>query len=145
MRKVRVHHFVVASIARPQSPTWRVSDLFGVSHWLDVPADTEFPYTVPRIHVFTRFYLWRAKPTTFHVRVLWQDHPSGIPEEIGFFGPYRVPFVRDAVARDCSFNLHNIRLQGVGIHSVELLRERRLAWQDAEWIPIARTYFIVER
>lgn len=109
MRRVRVHHFVLAGLARPQDPTWHASDLFRVSHLYDVPADTEFPYTVPRIHVFTRFYLERAKPTDFRVRVLWLDHPSGIPEEIGLFGPYRVPFSRAAVVRDCSFNLHNIR------------------------------------
>jgi hypothetical protein len=145
MRRVRVHHFVVAQLARPQDPAWRASDLFRVSHWYDVPADTEFPFTVPRIHAFARFYIKRAKPTDFGVRVLWLDHPSGIPEEIGLFGPYRVPFTRVAVARDCSFNLHNIRLQGVGIHSVELLRERVIAWTANEWLPIARTYFVVER
>jgi hypothetical protein len=144
-RKVRLHHFVLAQIVKPQSPTWRASDLFHVSHWIDVPADTEFPYTLPRIHLFARFYLERAKPTDFRVRVWWQDHPSGIPEEIGLFGPYRLPFARNEDVRDCSFNLHNIRLQGVGIHSVELMRESRVSWREDEWIPIARTYFVVER
>ncbi len=145
MRKVRIHHFVVAGLARPQDPAWRVSDLFRVSHWLDVPADTEFPFTVPRIHVFARFYLERARPTDFRVRVLWEDHPSGIPEQIGLFGPYRVPFTRSEGVRDWSFNLHNIRLQGMGLHSAELQRERIVAWAKGEWLPIKKTYYFVER
>lgn len=144
-RSVRVHHFVVAQIVKPQSQTWRASDLFHVSHWHDVPADTEFPYTVPRLQLFARFYLERAKPTTFRVRVVWYDHPSGVPEEIGLFGLYPVPFARNAVVHDCSFNLHNIRLQGIGRHTVELLQERVMRWSENEWVPINQTYFVVER
>jgi hypothetical protein len=122
-----------------------VSDLFGVSHWLDVPADTEFPYTVPRIHVFTRFYLWRAKPTDFHVRVLWLSTPGGMWQVVGYFGPFSVPFARDDTVHDRSFNLHNLRLEGVGMHRVELLRERKSGWNAGKWLRVAKTYFIVER
>jgi hypothetical protein len=58
-RRVRVHHFIVTGLARPQDPRWRACDLFRVSHWLGVPLDTEFPFTLPRIDVFVRFYLAR--------------------------------------------------------------------------------------
>jgi hypothetical protein len=119
--------------------------LFGVSHWIDVPADTEFPYTVPRIQVFTRFYLWHAKPTNFRVLVSWLNTPSGHPLVIGDFGPFTVPFTRNATARDASFNLHNIRLQGVGLHRVELVRERKLGWNAGELVTKATTFFEVER
>ena len=145
MRRVRVHHFVVAGLARPQDPAWRVCDLFRVSHWYDLPADTEFPYVVPRIHVFARFYLWRAKPAEFRVLVSWMNTPSGNPEEIGDFGPFTIPFTRDSTARDFSFNLHNVRLRGVGLHRVELVRERTRGWNAGELVPVATTFFVVER
>jgi hypothetical protein len=97
------------------------------------------------MQLFTRFFLMRAKPTNFRVRVVWEDHPSGAPEEIGVFGIFSVPFARNDIVHDCSFNLHNIRLLGVGRHTVELLRERVVFWNDDEWVPIARTFFYVER
>ena len=144
-RRVAVHHFVVADFVRPHGPTWRTSDLLGVSHWLDVAADTEFPYTVGRIHAFARFYLLRAKPTDFRVRVSWLNAPGGVSRVIGIFGPFAVPFSRDATVRDCSFNLHNIRLQGVGVHRVDLLREGKRGWTVEKCLRVARTYFVVER
>jgi hypothetical protein len=144
-RRVRVHQFIVTELTRPRSQSWRACDLFGVSHWVGVPEDTEFPYTVPRLQLFTRLYLDRARPTTFRVRLLWEDHPSGKAEEVGMFGPYSVPFGRAETVHDRSFNLHNIRLLGVGAHTVELLRERAATWPEDEWVPVARTYFYVER
>lgn len=144
-RRVRVHHFVLAELIRPESQSWRATDLFGASHWVDVPADTEFPYTVSRLQVFTRFYLDQAKPTEFRVLVSWLDHPSGAPVAVGDFGPFVVPFTRDATARDWSFNLHNLSLQGIGRYRVELVRERKVGWDAGELVPIATTYFVVER
>lgn len=144
-RRVRVHHFVLADVVRPQSQSWRATDLFGASHWRDVPADTEFPFTVPRMQLFTRFYLERAKPTTFRVRVSWLDSPDRVTRVIGHFGPFGVPFASDATTRDCSFNLHNVRLQGVGMHRVELVRERRSRWSPGKRVRVATTYFVVER
>lgn len=144
-KRVRVHTFVVAELVKPQSQSWRACDLFRVSHWLDVPADTEFPYTVSRLHVFTRFYLNRARPTDFDIRVRWLGAPGNTSRVIGNFGPFTVPFARDATARDCSFNLHNIRLQGVGVHRVELIRPRVRGWSAGKPVRVATTYFAVER
>jgi hypothetical protein len=146
MRRVSVHHFVVTEITKPQSVAWRRSDLFGVSYWVDVPQDTEFPKTLARLHLFTRFYLSRAQPTDFRVRVVWLDRVDSLDVEIGNFGPFPVSFARTSVVHDCTFNLHNIRLEGVGRHRVELLRLRSTAfWEAAEWVVIAQTHFYVER
>lgn len=144
-RRVSVHHFVLTEVTKPHSPSWRVSDLFGVSHWRDVPPDTEFPRTIARMQLFTRFYLQRARPTEFWLRVAWFRRHGEEPAELDTFGPYVVPFARDAVARDYSFNLHYVRLQGVGLHRIELLREPRIGSISVDFVPIARTYFIVER
>lgn len=144
-RRVRIHHFVVAEIVKPQTQSWRATDLFGASHWLDVPADTEFPHTIARVHLFARFYLRRAKPAEFQVRIKWLDTPNRRPRVIGNFGPLTVPFVQDTTARDWSFNLHNIRVQGVGVHRVELIRERAGGWKPGKPVRVATTYFVVER
>jgi hypothetical protein len=144
-RRVVVHHFVLADLARPETPAWRVWDLFRVSHWRGVPVDTEFPFTVPRMQLYTRFYLTRARPTRFSVRVFWDGHPSGLAEDLGTFGPYLVPFPTAVTVHDCSFTVHNLQLQGVGSHRVELLREQLRTWTADPWIPIYRTYFEVER
>jgi len=143
-RSVRIHHLVLASLVRPETNAWRASDLFHVSHWLDVPADTEFPYTVARMQLFARFYLTGASPTEFRVRITWLDTPWNVSQVIGSFGPFLVPFAADAKCRDCSFNLHNIRLQGTGEHRVDLLRVRR-GWNAGKLVRVAATYFNVER
>jgi hypothetical protein len=109
-----------------------------------VPADTEFPYTVPRMHLFGRFYLDRAKPTNFRVRIRWLDAP-GRPTVTGVFGPFTVPFVVDETVRDYSFNLHNVRLHGIGTHRVELIRERPGGWRPGQVVRVATTFFVVER
>jgi hypothetical protein len=135
----------VTEVAKPHSQTWRRSDLFGVSFWIDVPEDTEFPKTHARVQVFTRFYLRGAKPAEFRVRVIWLDRPDGVAVVIGQFGPFVTPFARDMVVYDCSFNLHNIRLEGIGRHRVELLRERNVPWKPLGRVVVARTHFFVER
>lgn len=143
-RRVSVHHFVANLTTRQYGPH-PTSDLLGVDYWHDVPVDAEFPRTIGRMDLFTRFYLERAKPVAFTVRVWWNDHPSGISESIGSYGPFPVPFrPRDGV-RDVAFRLHGVRLLGVGRYSVELLRERARGWQAGELASIARTDFSVER
>ena len=144
-RRVRVHQFLLTELTRPRSRSWRACDLFGVSHWVDAPTDTEFPYLVPRMQVFARFYLENAKPTEFLVRVRWLHAPGGVARVVGTFGPFVVPFAHDATARDCSFNLNNIQLQGMGLHRVELLRERTRGLKAGKLARIATTYFVVER
>jgi hypothetical protein len=144
-QRVRVHHFVLAELVRPEDVAWRVCDLFRVSHWRAVPVDTEFPFTVPRMQLFARFYLLQARPMEFRVRVPWLDAPDRVSRVIGHFGPFVIPFAQNAAARDCSFNLHNVQLQGVGMHCVELVRNRRVRWSPGKRVRVATTYFVVER
>jgi hypothetical protein len=144
-RRVRVHQFILTELTRPRSLSWRACDLFGVSHRIDTPEDTEFPYRVTRMQVFARFYLEHAKPTEFLVRVKWLQAPGGAAQLVGMFGPFTVPFAHDATARDCSFSMNNIQLQGVGLHRVELLRERQRGLKAGTLARIAATYFFVER
>ena len=143
-RRVTVHHFV-ANLTTRQYGEHPTSDLLGVDYIHDVPADAEFPRTILRMDLFTRFYLEQARPSEFFAQVWWIDHPSGTPEMLGQFGPFPVNFQVGAVFRDVVFHLHMIRLQGVGRHSIELLRERKRAWQAGELVAIARTHFFVER
>jgi hypothetical protein len=144
-RRVRIHHFVMANLVRPETNAWRASDLFHVSYWVGVSPDTEFPHTVPRMQLFARFYLDGARPMNFRVRVTWEEHPSGVPELLGDFGPYHEPFTRHPSVHDRSFTLHNLQLHGVGLHTIELLRERSSGWDAGEWIVIKETHFVVER
>jgi|HubBroStandDraft_5_1064220.scaffolds.fasta_scaffold156095_2 hypothetical protein len=141
--KVTVHHFVASTVTRQYGT--HTSDLLGVDYWREVPSDTEFPKTIIRMDLFTRFYLERAKATEFFVKIWWIDHPSGDPELIGSFGPFRVNFQRDQIVRDYSFHLHNVRLQGVGRHMIELQREVNRKWRRNDLATIARTHFMVER
>jgi hypothetical protein len=144
-RRVTVHHFVANDTTRTYGPGNPTSDLLGVDYWHDVPADAEFPRTILRMHLFARFYLDQARPTDFSLRVSWLDHPSGAPLVIGEFGPFTVNFRQDETARDVIFHLRMIHLEGVGRHSVELLREWKRGWRAGELVPIARTHFLVER
>jgi hypothetical protein len=144
-RQVRVHHFVLADVVRPQSQSWRAADLFGASHWVDVPEDTELPYTVTRLNAFTRFYLEQAGPTDFRIRVRWIDAPGKNPRVVGNFGPFTVPFAPDVGVCDWSFNLQYLRLQGVGLHRVDLICERPDGWDAGNPVRMATTYFVVER
>lgn len=143
--RVWVHQFVLTELTRPRSQTWRACDLFGASHWVDAPADTEFPYRVARMNLFTRFYLDNAKPTEFFVRVRWLQPPDRVARIVGTFGPFVLPFASDAAVRDCSFSLNNIQLQGVGLHRIDLLRVIRLRRKGRKRLRIATTYFAVER
>lgn len=144
-RRITVHHLMLANLVRPETNTWRASDLFHVGYWVDVPADTEFPHTVPRMQLFARFYLTNARPTDFRIRVVWEDHPSGVPELLDDFGPYPEAFTRHPNVHDRSFTLHNLQLHGVGRHTIELLRQRTSGWDAGEWKAIKETHFVVER
>lgn len=144
-RRVRVHHFVANETTRTYGHGNRTSDLLRVNYWHEVPADTEFPRTLLRMDLFTRFYLHRANPCDFFLQVVWLDHPSGTQELLGHYGPFSVNFRRDETVRDVTFNLHLIRLQGVGRHRVELLRESKRGWQAGTLVAMAETYFLVER
>jgi hypothetical protein len=142
---VSVHHFVANLTTRRYGPGQRTSDLLVVDYWHDVPPDTEFPHSIARMDLFTRFYLDQARPAVFRVQVTWLDHPGGAPEVIGDYGPFPVDFRSDESVRDVAFRLPMIQLQGAGRHSVELLRVFTSGWRAGESVSIAVTHFFVER
>src|SRR5262245_4459786 len=112
-RRVAVHHFVANMTTRQygQHPT---SDLLGVDYIHEVPADTEFPRWLPRIDVFTRFYLNQAKPTKFLIRVIWRSAPEALRPCQQRFGPFTISFQPTDVVHDHVFRLVNVRLNGTG-------------------------------
>jgi hypothetical protein len=144
-KRVKVHHFVVANFVRPENNQWLASDLFHVSYWLSVPADTEFPYLAPRLHVFARFILRDARESEFKIRLLWDDPSRDVDVLLLESGPYTVPRARGLLIHDRSFNLHNIQLRGVGTHTIELHRLKRVRGGFSEWLKVHETYFYVER
>lgn len=144
-RRVSVHHFVANNTTRRYGPGNRTSDLLGVDYQQDVPADAEFPRMLARMDLFTRFYLDRAKPADFFVRVWWNDHPGGEAELVGSHGPFHVDFRAGVPVHDAVFRINMMQLQGTGRHTVQLLRERKRGWRAGELVSIAMTHFFVER
>ena len=143
-RRVAVHHFVANLTTRQYGPH-PTSDLLGVDYWHDVPPDTEFPRTITRMDVFTRFYLRRANPVEFSVRIRWLDTPERKPRTIGHYGPYLVSFLPTHQVHDHVFHVSHIRVQGVGRHDVYLVRKRDAGWQGRRFVKVAETHFSVER
>jgi hypothetical protein len=144
-RRVSAHHFVVSKLARSHGPGQTAWDLLDIDYWRTVSADAEFPKVFGRLDAFARFYLEQARPTVFRVQVSWVDHPSGVPEVVGDYGPFRVAFHHAETVRDVSFRLPTIQLQGTGRHRVELLRPVKSGWRAGELVLIAVTHFYVER
>jgi len=143
-QKVSVHHFIANLTTRQYGPH-PTSDLLGVDYIHDVPADTEFPRTLARVDLFTRFYLNGAKPTEFFVRVLWLDSPTPKLRRIGRYGPNLVSFQPNEAVHDHVFKVVNLRLAGAGRHRVLLLRKRTANWRGKRLAIIAQTHFTVER
>jgi hypothetical protein len=142
-RRVTVHHFVANLTTRQYGPH-PTSDLLGVDYVHDVSADTEFPCWIPRVDLFTRFYLRRAQPIEFTIRVRWLD-ARGAGKFRQHFGPFSVPFQLTDSVRDWSFRLNNVQLDGVGRYEVLLLRRKRVGWDPDAWVKYAETHFVVER
>ena len=67
-RRLEVQFCVLNDITRRYGPH-PTSDLLGVDYFRPVPADTEFPYTMPRLDLFVRFLVARLGPTEIAVRV----------------------------------------------------------------------------
>jgi hypothetical protein len=143
-RRVTVHHFV-ANTTTTQSGLHPTSNLLGVDYWHDVPADTEFPRRIGRMDLFTRFYIRKAKPVEFFVRVLWLDTPTGTPRIIGRYGPELVSFRPDETVRDHVFKVIHLQLEGTGRHRILLLRERPDAWGGKRFAVVTETHFFVRR
>lgn len=146
-RRVTVHHFVANKVTRQHGPGSSARDLLDVDYWRSVPGDTEFPKVFGRLDVFTRFYLSRAKPTDFLVKVWWEDNPRRRRELVGEYGPFRVPFQPGDLVLDRVFRLYNLEFRGTGRHTIRLIRDRAANRSplSRRWVTIAQTHFTVER
>src|SRR5690349_9309636 len=122
-RRVTVHPFV-ANLTTRQSGPHPTSDLLGVDYIYEVPADTEFPRWLVRVDLFTRFYLRRARPTQFLIRVIWRDAPTSRQPCARHYGPFAIPFQPADVVHDHAFRLVNVQLDGAGWYDVVLYRRR---------------------
>lgn len=142
-RRVAVHHFVANLTTRQYGPH-PTSDLLGVDYIHAVPADTEFPRLIPRVDLFTRFYLRDAKPTTFLIRVNWREAPASQQPCRRKYGPFTLPFQPTEIVRDYAFRLTSVRLDGVGWYDVVLYR-RRSDSRGRYWQKLAETHWYVER
>ncbi|MBY0458434.1 MAG: hypothetical protein K2V38_13930 [Gemmataceae bacterium] len=144
-RRVAVHHFVANLTTRQHGPH-PTSDLLGVDYVYEVPPDTEFPRFVPRIDLFTRFYLRNAPPCEFFVRVWWLDAPRRRRGQMtGEHGPFTVPFPVNALVYDHVFRIANLRLSGLGVYALRLVRYHRNQWDPKRAGLLAQTHFRVER
>jgi hypothetical protein len=143
-RRVRVHAFLAAATVS-QSGLHPTSNLLGVDYWHEVPADAEFPRTIARLDLFTRFYLQNASPTEFIITIRWLDSPSRQERRPVRFGPFVVNFQRNEFVRDHSFRAINIRLSGVGRYSIRLVREVKPDWHGRRFVRLAETQLYVQR
>ena len=142
-RRIAVHHFV-ANLTTRQYGSHPTSDLLGVDYVHEVPADTEFPRWLPRVDLFTRFYLSGAKPTEFLIRVVWRSAPDSRQPCYRHYGPFIVAFLPTEVVRDHAFRLVNIRLDGVGWYDVILYRRRNDRVRGRVWRKLVETHWYVE-
>lgn len=144
-RRVAVHHFV-ANLTTRQYGSHPTSDLLGVDYVHELPADTEFPRWLPRVDLFTRFYLDDAEPCEFFVRAWWMDHPRRRKGQLtGEHGPFTVPFRPGVAVYDHVFRVLNIRLPGEGRYELKLVRYRSGGLKRGGAAIFARTHFRVER
>lgn len=145
VRRVAVHHFV-ANLTTRQYGAHPTSDLLGVDYVHDVPADTEFPRWLPKLDVFTRFYLRNAAPVEFYIRVWWLDHPRRRKGQMtGEHGPFRVDFQPGELVHDHVFRLVNLHLPGVGRYALRLVRYTQGGWDAGRPALLAQTHFRVEK
>lgn len=87
--------------------------LIGVDYVHQLPADTEFPRTVRKLDVFTRFFVYGGGPETVRVEVWWLS-PDGTDRQLIHGYNHEVPFDPTESVRDWVFRLTNVRLPGEG-------------------------------
>src|SRR4051794_24444049 len=122
MARLRVQHWVAClrgQVIPPVGPQ-NFYNLLGVGYTYTAAADTEFPWVVPRLDMFARFFDGKGA-ADFEIRLIWADAPDG-PREINTFGPWRVTFRPKEASRDHNFRLLNVPIIGVGRYQIELHR-----------------------
>ncbi|MFO0847003.1 MAG: hypothetical protein U0871_00380 [Gemmataceae bacterium] len=118
--------------------------LIGVDYAHQLPADTEFPRTVRKLDVFTRFFVYGGGPETVRVEVWWLS-PDGTDRQLVHGYNHEVPFDPTESVRDWVFRLTNVRLPGEGRYAVRVCRLVRTRARGLHWRPLRADYFQVAR
>ena len=142
--RIVVHHFVANATTTRYGPH-PTFNLLGVDFWQVFPPDAEFPQAVRQIDLFTRFYLTRARPAEFMIRVYRMNSAGQAVEKMDEFGPFAVDFHRSEIVRDRSFRITNVRLTGTGNYAIRILCQRRSGWRAGKWAILRETHFRVEQ
>lgn len=118
---IQVQHWALTTLARSYGGR-EAFDLFEVAYELTVPADTEFPRTIPRLDMFLRVFATDAGPTRLRVRVYHEPRPGRWQLRSEYGDPRHVMALPDPgeVVHSRSFRMPNVSLGGVGLHAVAL-------------------------
>ena len=139
--KVQVQHFVACLEVRVDGPVQlgRPCHLTDVSPVYGIPADRPYPVVVPRLDLFTRFFVREPGAADFEVRVVWLDGEGGRPERLEVYGPWSVVFQPGESMRDFLFRVVNVPLHGPGRYAFrlrDLNRRRTIAAEYLEIVPL---------
>jgi hypothetical protein len=121
MARLRVQHWVAcleAQVVPPAGPN-NFYNLLRVGYVHTAPADTEFPWSLPRMDMFARF-IHGTGFAEFEVRVDWLDAPEG-QREMQTYGPFRVAFRPAEPTRDTIFRCAGVPIDGPGRYLFSLL------------------------
>lgn len=115
---IEVQHAVLSTLAR-QHGTHPVFDLLEVRYDVVVPADTEFPRTIPKFDLYLRMVARDAGPTRLRIRVR-RRLPQGLWERVNDFVPTRrFLFPRaGTVVHSQPIRLPNVKLTGTGLYAI---------------------------
>jgi hypothetical protein len=119
-RTIDVQHAVLTTLVR-QHAAHPVFDLLEVRYDVTVPADTEFPRTIPKFDFYLRIVARAAGPTRLRIRVRRRNH-QGTWERVNEYVPNRpLPFPRDrTVVHSQPVRLPHVKLTGTGLYAIKV-------------------------
>jgi hypothetical protein len=118
-------------------------ELFGVDVRIVVPADTEFPRTLPQLDVFGRFFIRQAGTAKFRFRLQWLGGTHNRRDQTVY--EFARQFDTTRTYQDECFRLPHLRLLGEGWYRLTLSQSRQANWKGQSWARLAATAFHVEK
>lgn len=116
-------------------------NLLGVEFLRTYSPDVEFPRTIGRLDVFTRFFVSKMTQTTIAIRIWWLK-PDGTNRQRVNQYFFDVPFQVDETWRERVFRLVNVHIPGEGDYAVRVCGPAE-AWKKNRWRVLATDYFRV--